>query len=352
MLASRRLVAAVVVLALVALGALPAVTGARGRRHAPRPRERSAPADAPPHADASRAVHGRPEPHGFRYTQLDIGQGDAALLESGDGTSAFVDFGPSDEAPALLAALAKTGGKLAWALVSHGHADHHGGLEAALGLGHPERVFVPRAPEEGVEWARTLAVVRSRGTRVVELAKGDRIDLGSEVSIEVLAPTDPPIVRSRSDVNANGLVVRADHVLASYTHRFLFTGDAELPTEARLLANPETLHADVLKVAHHGSGFSSSLRFLEAVAPRFAVLSAGTGNDYGHPHGAALERLLGVGARIFRTDLHGSIAFTSTAAGVAVDVEREVAPGLENVAPSGGEERLPKRHRPRHRHAP
>jgi beta-lactamase superfamily II metal-dependent hydrolase len=168
----------------------------------------------------------------------------------------------------------------------------------------------------------------------------------------MLAPSAPAIERSRSDVNANGVVVRVDHILASSTHRFLFTGDAELPTEARLLTAPDSLRAEVLKVAHHGSGFSSSLRFLEAVAPRFAVISAGANNDYGHPHANALERLLGVGARVLRTDLHGTVTFTSDETGLALATEREVRPGEENVAPGGHGEQLPKRHRPRHRSRP
>lgn len=349
-----RLVAALVVLVLVALGAVPTITGARGRGHRPHgapPPHLPPPAEHAPH-DRARTTAAPLAPTAFRYTQLDVGQGDAALLEAGDGPQALIDLGPRGDAPALLAALDRAAGHLAWVLVSHGHTDHYGGLEAALALGKPSQLFVPASPEEGAEWARTLAHVRAGGTRVVTHERGARLTLGAHVQLEVLAPSAPAIERSRSDVNANGVVVRADHLLASCTHRFLFTGDAELQTEARLVANPEALRADVLKVAHHGSGFSSSLRFLESVAPRFAVISAGEGNDYGHPHANALERLLGVGARVLRTDLHGTVAFTSDDAGIAVATEREVQAGAENVAPGGGAERLPKRHRPRHHHRP
>lgn len=351
---ASRLVAAVVLLALVALGTVPSITGARGRRSRTpgAPSSNPTPPAAAPHEAPHRHLGASLAPTAFRYTQLDIGQGDAALLEAGDGPRALLDLGPRDDAPALLTAIHLAQGSLAWVLVSHGHTDHYGGLEAALGLGKPTQLLVPASAEEGAEWARTLAHVRASGTRVVEVARGRTLELGAHVHVEVLAPSAPAIERSRSDVNANGVVLRVDHVLASSTHRFLFTGDAELPTEARLLSAPESLRADVLKVAHHGSGFSSSLRFLEAVAPRYAVISCGAGNDYGHPHANALERLLGVGARVLRTDLHGAVAFSSDDAGLTPTTDRAVEPGAENVAPGGGGERLPKRHRPRHRHRP
>ncbi len=346
-------------LVLLVVAALPNVTGARGRERARRDRDpdrRGAERERDP-ARGREAPRSTPRvrtaplpalpPGAFRYRQLDIGQGDAALLESGDGPAALVDTGPDPRAETLLRAVRGVGRRLAWVLVTHGHGDHHGGLEGVLAIGLPERLIVPAAPVEGAEWARTLAFVRGTGADVVEASRGTKLTFAANVNVEVLAPSSPPIERSRSDVNANGIVVRVDHMHADRTHRFLLTGDAELPTEARLLERPEELRADVLKVAHHGSTFSSSLRFLEAVAPTYAVISAAEGNDYGHPHGAALERLLGVGARILRTDLHGEIVATSADGTLALSVNAEPAPGAEAVAPHGDSRNLPRRHRPR-----
>lgn len=339
----RRAFVLLVAVAVAALAALPSVTGAGGRRHGeqaahartrPRPR-------VGPYAPLARGA--------FRYRQLDIGQGDAALLESGDGPAALVDAGPDPRAETLLRAVHGVGRRLAWVLLTHGHGDHHGGLEGALALGMPERFVVPDAPVEGAEWARTLAFLRAAGTTVVEASRGTTLPFAPGVAVDVLAPTAPPIARSRSDVNANGVVVRVSHTHAERTHRFLLTGDAELPTEARLLEHAQDLHADVLKVAHHGSSCSSSLRFLEAVAPTYAVISAADGNDYGHPHGAALERLLGVGARILRTDLNGEIAFTSADGSLAAQVDAEVPDEAEAVAPRGDARNLPRRNRDRRR---
>lgn len=338
----RRTLSLALLAASIALAAIPTVTCARGRR-----RHRSAPShdvNVQPAAPSASL-----EANAFRYRQLAIGQGDSALLETGDGHAALVDTGPESGAEALATTVKSLGKRLDFILISHGHVDHYGGLRAAVGAGNPESFIVPHAPEEGVEWARTLAWLRASGARVVEGHVSSTLSLGASVGITVLAPSTPAITRSRSDVNANGLAVRIDHHGATYTHRFLMTGDAELETEARLLDSPESLKADVLKVAHHGSAFSSSLRFLEAVAPAYALVSAGKGNDYHHPHGAALERILGVGARILRTDVHGTITVTSRDAGLEVATEHEAADHAENVGADGGEEHLPKRHRPRHK---
>jgi competence protein ComEC len=93
--------------------------------------------------------------------------------------------------------------------------------------------------------------------------------------------------------------------------RVLFMGDAEAETERWLLARGEDLHAQVLKVAHHGSRYSSGARFLRAVAPELAVVSCGPGNEYHHPHRATLERLARMGVRVWRTDVDGTLSLAS-----------------------------------------
>lgn len=105
--------------------------------------------------------------------------------------------------------------------------------------------------------------------------------------------------------------MRLDHHDTTRDTRFLFTGDAEQPTEARLLAHPQDIATDYLKVAHHGSRFSSTAVFLDAAHPRFASISCGTGNDYGHPHNETLARLAARHVTVYRTDDNSDIVFTS-----------------------------------------
>jgi competence protein ComEC len=102
----------------------------------------------------------------------------------------------------------------------------------------------------------------------------------------------------------------------------LFTGDAEAPTEAWLLGAGEDLRADVLKVAHHGSRYASGARFLRAVRPRVAVISAGAGNEYGHPAPITLARLGRLGAAVYRTDLDGDVTVETDGAAIRVRTAR------------------------------
>ena len=124
----------------------------------------------------------------------------------------------------------------------------------------------------------------------------------------------PPIVGSRSDVNSNSVVAR----LTYGTFSVLFTGDAEGPTEAWLLRSGSDLHANVLKVAHHGSRYASSARFLTAVGPSIAVVSVGTGNVYRHPAAGTLARLARAGAKVYRTDVDGTVTIETDGATLTV----------------------------------
>jgi competence ComEA-like helix-hairpin-helix protein len=153
------------------------------------------------------------------------------------------------------------------------------------------------------------------------------------VVLEVLWPAKPFLSGTRSDVNANSVVARLTYGRTS----FLFMGDAEADTERALLKRGAELSARVLKVAHHGSSYSTSSEFLAKVKPEQAVISCGRGNDYGHPAPETLERLKKAHVEVHRTDLDGGIVFRSD--GDSLDVETGVArladAGL-GAAPAGG----------------
>ena len=138
---------------------------------------------------------------------------------------------------------------------------------------------------------------------------GQVVDLGENVRLEILAPSEPLLKGTESDANNNSIVAR----LTYGDTAFLFTGDMENAERARLLrsASSNQLRADVLKVAHHGSHNGTDPDFLRAVRPRYSVISLARDNDYGHPHREALEALRNSGTRILRTDEQGSITFTS-----------------------------------------
>ncbi len=129
-----------------------------------------------------------------------------------------------------------------------------------------------------------------------------------------MGPPEPPLEHTRSDVNSNSVVARLDYRRASV----LLAADAESPTERWLLASGARLRARVLKVAHHGSRYASTAKWLRAVAPEIAVVSCGAGNDYRHPHAQALQRLAKIGARVYRTDEDGDVSLESDGERIAV----------------------------------
>lgn len=241
---------------------------------------------------------------------LDVGQGDAILVDAPGGVQILVDGGPDRS---VLAGLGEV--MPAWdrsielVVLTHPHADHLDGLLAVL-----ERYDVGMVLESGVnhsiaEYDAWRAAVTERAAARVAAVRGQRIALGGAV-LDVLSP-----FRSFDGVSARNIHEATVVLLLSFGGgRVLLTGDAEAPVERAILAAAgaeDTLRVDVLKVGHHGSKTSTLPAFLAAARPRFATISVGRKNRYGHPTGEILERLAAAGVRVLRTDRDGTISFSS-----------------------------------------
>jgi competence protein ComEC len=245
-----------------------------------------------------------------RATFLDVGQGDAALIDLPDGSLMLVDGGGMPGGPdpgrqvilPLLRARRRT--RVDVAVLTHPHPDHFTGLASALPsleVGELWDTGQGDAQGAGPVYAGLLAGLRARGVAVV---RPERLCAAPRrfgtATVEVLAPC--PGFDPRRGANDNSLVLRVQIGARS----LLLAGDAEAEAEARLVeAHRARLRSDLLKVGHHGSATSSTPAFVASVRPDVAVVSSGARNRFGHPHPRALAAL--AGSRVLRTDELGSI---------------------------------------------
>jgi len=254
----------------------------------------------------------------LEMTVLDVGQGDSILVVSPQGSTLLIDgggvfegfrgreehLGPDPGEEAVSAYLWSRGfKKLDAVALTHAHQDHIGGLSAVLQNFRVSRLLVGRD---------TAAPAFGRLTRLaaglhvlVEHERRAQSFTWDGVQVDVLWPEIEPEEIAPQAKNNDSLVIR----LKYGDRTILLPGDAEKQVEYTMLDEnePAFLHADVLKVGHHGSKNSTMPEFLSAVAPQVSIISAGEENPYGHPSPELLERLEGSGTRIFRTDVNGAV---------------------------------------------
>lgn len=229
---------------------------------------------------------------------LDVGQGDAILVQQGMN-QILIDGGRSGK---LL--LEKFGRyipfwdrKIEAVVATHPDQDHIGGLVDVLRSYKVHKVIKTNAISESQTYKALASEIEKEKSEVVEARKGLRIKFPNGAEAEIIYPLNSINANVAGYSNANSIVIKLNYGENS----FLFTGD--LPSEQELIiANDTNVKARVLKVSHHGSKYSSSDEFLESVRPEEAIISVGKNNQYGHPAGEIIERLLKKGIKIFRTD--------------------------------------------------
>ena len=233
---------------------------------------------------------------------IDVGQGDSILIYS-NGYSALIDTGLSDAASDVCTALESCGIKtLDVLLITHLDSDHIGAAAGVTEIYGVKNLIMPEisSESEGLSTAQLVInrVVEADGN-IYTAVQGMNFEIG-EFELTVLAAFP-----EMADENNRSVITVAE----IEDLKFLLTGDMEAKAEKALLGENLDLKCDVLKVGHHGSSTSSNMDLLKAVMPRYAAISVGQNNDFGHPHNEVISDLQYIGAEIYRTDTDGDITF-------------------------------------------
>lgn len=256
-------------------------------------------------------------------TWLDVGQGDAAVIQCG-GQSMLIDGGKPEKSSYIYAWLQQHSlSYLDVIVATHVDADHIGGLSGALNYASVGTAYCPETTGTTETFQSFVKYLAQRGKQITVPTAGETYALGG-AQVQILGP-----LHCAEDSNDNSIVLKVSFGATS----FLFTGDAERAEEQDLLNAGVNLQSTVLKVGHHGSDTSTSYPFLRAVAPQYAVISVGAGNSYGHPTEAVLSRLRDAGVTTFRTDLQGEI--TAVSDGQTINFSTAKNAAAETLANAG-----------------
>ncbi len=233
---------------------------------------------------------------------IDVGQGDSMLVKYGD-TSCMIDFGNNYKGTAVQNYLNKQNVKtIKYAIGTHPDADHIGGMDVILYKFNVKNVLMPDVTNDTATYRDVVDVCKNKSYKIVHPALGTVYKLG-KAKFTVICP----VSSHYSDTNSYSIGVRLVYGKTS----FVMCGDAPIESEDEMLESGENLKADVLKLNHHGSYTANSAKFINAVNPKYAVVSCGLGNSYGHPYKSVMNRIKKKGIKLFRTDEQGSIVATS-----------------------------------------
>lgn len=256
------------------------------------------------------------------FSVIDVGQGACVVVITPDGRTLVADVGRSQERVrrVVIPYLREQGvERIDYLVATNPDQDHIGGMPALLDDMEVGAWVDPVVETTNLTYAASLERVAELGIEPIRARRGGTLDMGPEVTAEILWPVDPLMLDGSTEShNDNSIVIRLTHGEVS----FLITGDIEKPAEDALVEadENETLSADVLVVPHHGSNSSSTAGFLDAVSPTVAIIPVGLDNQYGHPRDEAVQRLRFRSIRVYRTDLDGTVEVRSNGSEYQVQV--------------------------------
>lgn len=233
---------------------------------------------------------------------INVGQADAILVQQGS-ENMMIDAGNNEDEGTLKSYLTSQGiQEFKYVIGTHAHEDHIGSMDYIVNSFKVGKIYFPKQTATTKVFENFVGAVKDKGMQLSVPKVGDTFDLG-DAKCTVLAPNGS----NYEDGNDYSIVIRVDFGSTS----FLLTGDAEAVSEMEMVKAGANMKVDLLKVGHHGSRSSTCANFLSGVSPKYAVISVGKGNSYGHPAQSTMDRLKEKGIQVFRTDENGTIVVTS-----------------------------------------
>ncbi len=246
---------------------------------------------------------------------LDVGQADSILIQFPNGETALIDGGNREDGRFVVEYIEKMGiSRINYIIATHPHEDHIGGLPEVIKSFDIGKVYMPNKTSNTRIFKNLLEEIKNKGLKIIQAKGGLSIIDTEDLKFTIIAPNSEKYDETNEYSIVNKLIYK--------NTSFIFTGDAEKDSEEEMIKLGYNLKADVLKVGHHGGRTSTNYEFLKRVNPKFAVISVGKDNDYGHPHKEVLKRLDKMGIKVFRTDELGTIIATSD--GYKINFNKEI----------------------------
>lgn len=242
----------------------------------------------------------------FSVSFIDVGQADSVLIRNGN-YNMLIDAGNNEDGEKLVNYFKSLGiEEFTYVFATHPHEDHIGGMDDIINNFKIDNYYMSNKLSTTKTFMDVLDALDGCNLKYTVPNKGDTLKLG-DANIKVIYPGD-----DKSNINDSSIVLKITYGKNS----FLLTGDATSNVERKIYN--EDIKSDVLKVAHHGSSYSLTDVFLDRVKPYYAVISVGKNNIYNHPSNKTLEKLNKRNIKVYRTDLDGTIVFTSDGENLSV----------------------------------
>ena len=269
----------------------------------PTPQPALEPSVAPPSITQDLTVH-----------FLDVGQADSIFIELPNDETMLIDAGNAADDDYIIDYVKDSGHEtLNYLVATHPHEDHIGGMASVIKTFEIGSIYMPKVSANTRTFEDLLLAIQEKGHTIKTAKAGVSIIDADILKVEIIAPNST----TYDDLNDYSTVVKIIYGSTS----FLFMGDAETVSENEITTD---VNVDVMKVGHHGSSSSTGQAFLDKVTPKYAIISVGADNSYGHPTKEILDRLEDIKANVYRTDENGTIVITSDGSDISVKVTKEM----------------------------